>query len=235
MTQLPPAAVLSLSGALTRIAEAIGASPMQDSVVRTLYGFLCDGKFVAIGDIANHEGIVLQSKATLLPEDWQSSLSEAEFFRACHRPRVLRLANTREGPLFVINVRIITSELDGLLYSISQSPQRLVSPTDTATTARGDRRTGLADRPGKEAAISSPADVEAVPEAGDKPLEPTSSVSLSLEEAIERAIVAKGLPPPDIRWPAFCHEVRRLCGVKDDAYGYGDRTIKNRVGKRGKR
>jgi hypothetical protein len=135
---------LSLSGALARIAEAMHALPMQDSVVRTLYGFLCDGKLVAFGDIANRNGTILQKKSRLLPEDWQFSLSEADFLQACGRRRVFRLTNTRNGPLFVINVRIIASELNESLSSISQS----VRSTDAATVGRGRRRrTGLAGRP----------------------------------------------------------------------------------------
>jgi hypothetical protein len=64
-------------------------------------------------------------------------------------------------------------------------------------------------------------------------LEPTGPVSL--DEAIKRVLGVKGQPPRDIRWKSFCHEVRNLCGVNDVARGYGDRTIKAKVGKIGKK
>jgi hypothetical protein len=58
--------------------------------------------------------------------------------------------------------------------------------------------------------------------------------SVSLDDAIDQAIKTKGRPPRDVRWDAFCHEVRSLCGVEDKARGYGDRTIQDRVRKMGK-
>jgi hypothetical protein len=63
--------------------------------------------------------------------------------------------------------------------------------------------------------------------------EPMSSISL--EAAIKQVIEVKGRPPRDIHWKSFCHEVRMLCEVSDNAYGYGDKTIRNRVGKLGSR
>jgi hypothetical protein len=148
---------LSLHGALDRIAAAMGASPMQDRVVRTLYGFLCDGKLVVLGDIENRNGTVLRRKSKVLPEDWQSSLSEPEFLHACGRRRVFLLANNPHDPLFVVNVRLTTSELDGLLSAISQTaqtPTQFGEPakpkeTSNATAPLEINKTGVAGRPSK--------------------------------------------------------------------------------------
>jgi hypothetical protein len=97
------------------------AFPMEYRVVSMLYGLLCDGKLVARCDIANRNGAILQKNLRLLPEEWRSSLSEAEFLGACGRRRVFRLTNTRNGPHFVVNVRIITRELEELLSQIAQA------------------------------------------------------------------------------------------------------------------
>jgi hypothetical protein len=51
----------------------------------------------------------------------------------------------------------------------------------------------------------------------------------SLLEAIEWARKVKGEPPRDVPWSEFCKDVWRLCRVKDNARGYGKRTIQDIV------
>jgi hypothetical protein len=123
------------------------AFSMEDRVVRMLYGLLCDGKLVALCDIANRNGAILRENLRLLPKQWRTSLSEAEFLVACGRRRVFRLRKTRDGPLFVVNVRIITSELDELLSSIIQLSEQSAGVNDTGIARKGLRRTGLPGRP----------------------------------------------------------------------------------------
>ena len=86
---------------------------MRDSVRRSLYGALCEGKLRAIGDVEDREGKKVAMNAPIPALEWKR-LSEADFAQAVYRERVMSLRETApaDNVLFVTNVRIETAAID---------------------------------------------------------------------------------------------------------------------------
>ena len=123
MKQLPGPPRLSLPGVLARLAKSRSALASRDEVKRSLYWALRDGALTAVGDVEDRDGNIQSRDLIVSPEHWRL-LSEADFGHACYRPRVVELTNNRSrlnGPLFLINVTIATSELDEWLATGTDS------------------------------------------------------------------------------------------------------------------